>query len=135
MTVGKKQNVPELNSLMLYKLSEDKEISVERFLTIEEVQSKGLLVEGELENIVKFDGIDKNLNLNAEEYNYLGEKIKLNKYTYYFVEVEKNDDDEFIFSDISEIVKEEVEMQEEDRVVIDSNEKIMFIVRGLEIEE
>ena len=65
-------------------------------------------------------------------YTFSEQKIKLNRYTYYLVEMTEKDDGNFEFDTFEEIEKEEINLKKEDRICFDEDTKIALIIRGLE---
>ena len=130
--LSKDTEVPEVHTLMLYKVSSKGSVRVEKLFTIEDAKSDYMLVTEADKELITLKDIEETLDLDKDVFEYADKEIKLYKYDFYFAEIVQNDDDIYTFDDVIAIKKEDLKLDKEDRLVFDHENRIVIIVRGLE---
>lgn len=126
---------PQLQSFIIYTLSSNGKMKLKKQLLVEDIEDVSMYVEAVDKELATILGQSNLLDLELDKYLYADEEIKLNKYTYYLVEVIENDKQEIVFDTFEEIEKEEIKLKEKDRLCFDEDTKVALIVRGLEERE
>jgi len=130
VNVGKE--IPALHSLILYKLSSKGAVRLEKLLTIEDLNNDYLLVEKVEENIAKIKDLDELFDIERDTFEYDNQTIKFKRYDFYLANMIENDDGKYEFDDFEVVERYDVKLKKEDRIIFDYDEKMMFIIRGVE---
>ena len=127
--------VPDVHTLLIYKLTSKGYVKLKKQLAIEDTNKNYFLVEDVDNELVKLKNIEEILDLENDKVTISGETHKLYKYTFYLAEVGENKNGINEFIEVTPLAKEELKLQKEDRVIFDAEAKMMFVIRGLEVEE
>jgi len=126
---------PEYGSLLIFYVKKDGGVKIVKEIKKTVINSDNMIVvEAAQGTLAKLEDIDENLDISLDEYTLNGNTIKLGKYDYYFIEVAKDDKDEYEYIDGKEIKQEEIRLQKDDRLIFDIANKQGFIIRGIEEE-
>lgn len=123
---------PQLQSFIVYTLASNGNLKLRKQLIIDDIDEASMLVEEVDESMAQIQGEEKWLDWDLDSYTFSNEKIKLNQYTYYLVEMVEKENQIFEFDTFEEIEKENVHLKKEDRICFDKDTKIALIIRGLE---
>ena len=107
-------------------------MKLKKQLLVEDIEDVSMYVEAVDKELITILGQSNLLDLELDEYVYADEEIKLNKYTYYLVELAENDKQQIVFDTFEEMEKEDIKLKEKDRLCFDEDTKIALIIRGLE---
>lgn len=127
--------VPKIHSLIMYKLSSKGNVRLEKLLKIDDLEENFLLVEAVEEEVAKLQNIEKLLDLQEDTFEYNGKTIKMKRYDFYFADMAENDNGEYEFENVELVKKEDIKLKKEDRIIFDEENKIAFIIRGIEVDE
>lgn len=127
-----KSTVPELQSFIVYNLTSNGSLKLKKQLLAKEIDDASMIVMEVDESMAQIQGEEKWLDWELDHYTFSEQKIKLNRYTYYLVEMTEKDDGNFEFDTFEEIEKEEINLKKEDRICFDEDTKIALVIRGLE---
>ena len=130
--VNEGKELPALHSLILYKLSSKGAVRLEKLLTVEDVEKDYLLVEAVEENIAKIKDLEELFDIEKDTFEYDGQTIKFKRYDFYLANMSENEDGKYEFDNLEVLKREEVKLKKEDRIIFDYDEKMMFIIRGIE---
>ena len=130
--VSSSATLPKQNTLLVYKLSSKGDVRLKKKLTFEDIDKNYLYVEETDKELVKIKGQEKWMDLEMDYYVFNGEKIELDEYTYYLVEMEENKDNVYEFNNAIVQEKKEIKLEEEDRMIFDKETELAFIIRGIE---
>ncbi len=123
-----KSSEPVLNSFIVYQLNEDNELKLKKQLLLSEIENVSKLVTNADDTLIKLDGEDKLLDLELDTFTLNDVEINLNKYSYYFVEMDSENNE---YVSIQEKSKDSLSLKENDRICFDSEVKICLIIRDI----
>ena len=124
--------IPELHSLILYKLSAKGSVRLEKLLTVEDVDKDYLLVEVVEDGLAKLKDVDELFDLEKSSFEYDNKTIKFKRYDFYLANMFENEDGKYEFENVESIAREDISLKEDDRLIFDSETKLAFIIRGIE---
>ena len=127
-----KSTVPELQSFIVYNLTSNGSLKLKKQLLAKDIDDASMIVMEVDEGMAQIQGEEKWLDWELDHYTFSEKKIKLNRYTYYLVEMTEKDDGKFEFDTFEEIEKEKINLKKEDRICFDEDTKIALVIRGLE---
>lgn len=124
--------LPDVHTLLLYKITSKGDVRLKKQLSIADVDKNYYLVENADNELIKLKGEEDILDLELDTAKISGKTIKLERFTYYFLEIEKNNNDvkEFVSSKV--FAKEELKLRKNDRIIFDEAAKMAFVIRGFE---
>lgn len=135
-TVKKIDKKPSYNSLILFRVRSSGAVSlVKEFKQVNLDLDDFLLVDNVSGSLASFDGDYETIDLELDEYVLNGNTIRLDKLDFFLVEVELDKDDEYYFADARQVDVSNLKLDEEDRIYFDSDNKLCFVVRGIEVSE
>lgn len=130
--VNSSAKIPELNTLMIYELTDTGKVKIKKQLSLKDIEKDYLLVEEVDNELIKIKDMTEILDFEKEEFVIKGKTYKLNKLTFYMADMIENDDDIYVFDNVESVEKEDLGLKEEDRLIFDSKTKMMFVIRGIE---
>lgn len=133
--VNEDTKVPDVHTLLVYKLTSKGYVRLKKQLSIEDTNKNYFLVEDVDNELVKIKNVEEMLDLEKDKITLSGDTHRLDRYTYYLAEIEENKNGINEFVEVKEQAREDLKVQKEDRLIFDANAKMMFVIRGLEIEE
>ena len=135
-TVKKIDKKPSYNSLILFRVRSSGAVSlVKEFKQVNLDLDDFLLVDNVSGSLASFDGDYETIDLELDEYVLNGNTIRLDKLDFFLVEVELDNDDEYYFADARQVDVSNLKLDEEDRIYFDADNKLCFVVRGIEVSE
>ena len=130
--VNKYAEIPDVHTLIMYKISEKGTIKLKKLLTIDDTNKDYFLVEDVDSELIKLEGIEEILDLEIDDFKYDTEKIELDKYDYYLAEIQENDNKVYEFENVEEVEKEDLKLHKKDKLLFDKDKKIAFIIRDMD---
>ena len=121
---------PKFDSVIVYKYTSNGEMNLKKQLLASDIANVAFVVEDVDDELVKLKDEDKLLDLSLDKFNTSSTEIKLNKYTYYLVNM--TDDEENVFGSLEALNFSNLKLRKDDRLCFDEDTKIALVIRGLE---
>ena len=104
-------------------------------LKIKDLDNNYLLVIEVDDDAVSFEGTKEYLDIAEAKIKYNGSNLNLNKYTFFEIDVDPNNQDEYEFTGCEVKALKDVKFKKDDRVIFDVSNKLCYVIKGMEKED
>ncbi|MBR3280890.1 MAG: S-layer homology domain-containing protein [Clostridia bacterium] len=135
ISVLKSDKMPNYKSLLIFKVKSNNSISIKKELKIKDLDNNYLLVIEVDDDAVSFEGTKEYLDIAEAKIKYNGSNLNLNKYTFFEIDVDPNNQDEYEFTGCEVKALKDVKFKKDDRVIFDVSNKLCYVIKGMEKED
>ncbi len=122
---------PEDGSVLFYKIRKSLSITHLKEAKISDLANAYVVEEiDDEEELAKIKGQAEYLDIQDDDYTFGGTLVKFARQNYFELRVKNDKKQGWIFTSGTELKREDVELQEDDRIIVEPQQKLFIIVRG-----
>ncbi len=131
LTVKDVDSAPERGSVLFYKLRTNRGVTVLKELKLSELDDAYVVTAVDDDDDVATIEGQPDLDMEEDDYILAGRKILLDKQNYFEITAKKDRDGKISFKSGKQLAREDVVLEENDRIVVEADKKVFIIIKGL----
>ena len=131
LNVKNAKSIPENGSVLFYKIRKSLSVTHLKEVKIADLDNAYIVEETDDEDdTVKIKGQEEYLDIQDDDYTFGSTKVKLSKQNFYELKVKNDKKDGWMFISGTELSREDVVLDENDRIIVEPTQKLFIIIKG-----